>query len=127
MKTLHIKRHAQPEMKKSSKLHKNGVVYARNNENGQKSPVNGLPIQVELCRRAMKQDGVNEAYPPISDVASGRDFERLGLKELLNLAKEGRIAYVYTTGLDRLGRDVVKTLNFIVQLKELGVVIRTIS
>jgi DNA invertase Pin-like site-specific DNA recombinase len=127
MKSLHTRHRAQSEMKTPGSCRGNGIVYARANRWGQKRPLGSLPIQIESCRKAMERDGVIEVLPPILDVASGMDFRRRGLRRLLRLAEEGRIGYVYVQRRDRLGRDVVKTLNLIVQLKELDVIVRSAS
>jgi DNA invertase Pin-like site-specific DNA recombinase len=127
MKTTSTKQRAHSEMKTSGSLRGNGIVYAGANRWDQESSLGSLPIQVESCREVMERDGVNEVQPPILDLSSGLDFSRRGLRELIKLAKQGRIGYVYTTGLDRLGRDLMKTLNLKYQPEELGVLVRTIE
>jgi predicted site-specific integrase-resolvase len=96
MKSRRTQQRSQSEMK-SGNLPEKGVIYARSNKIGQKSSGHGLSAQVKLCRKAMKEAGVNEAHPPILDVASGLDYGRRGLRRLLRLAKKGGFAQKLTS------------------------------
>ena len=46
----------------------------------------------------------------IRETASGLDFDRTGLNELMNLARHHEIDTVLMTNLDRIGRDALKVL-----------------
>jgi len=104
---------------------KRGVVYARVSKEEQKKEGYSLPSQVRLGRQHMERGGVKEVHPPIEDAESGRDFERRGIEDLIKLAEDGCIDYVYVHSLDRLGRNVAETPYFMYRLKELGVIVRT--
>ena len=52
---------------------------------------------------------------------SGTDFTRKGLNKILELAREGKIQYVLVTSLDRIGRDLIESLDYVRKLREFGV------
>jgi DNA invertase Pin-like site-specific DNA recombinase len=52
----------------------------------------------------MKRDMVEEVHPPITDISSGRNYKRPGLRELIKLAKDRSIDYLYVYDLDRVCR-----------------------
>jgi len=111
----------------SSSGKKRGVIYARVSTEEQRKSGHSLPSQIALLEEKMKKDGVEAVHSPITDVDSGRNFEREGLKELLKLAESRSIDYVYVYDLDRLGRNVVETPYLMYKLKEMGVIVRTID
>jgi len=106
---------------------KRGVIYARVSTEEQRKSGHSLPSQIALLEEKMKKDGVEAVHPPITDVDSGRNFEREGLKELLKLAESRSIDYLYVYDLDRLGRNVVETPYLMYKLKEMSVIVRTID
>ena len=106
---------------------KRGVIYARANGREKQKIVHNLRRQVELVRRKMRRDHVKEVEDPITDVSSGLDFERKGLKRLLEIACAKRIDCVYVSSLDRLGRHVFETRHFIYRFSLEGVVVRWIE
>jgi hypothetical protein len=55
------------------------------------------------------------------DLGSGLNFERVGLSEVMKAAGEGKMDVLLIKKLDRLGRDTVKTLEFIRGLEQLGI------
>lgn len=55
------------------------------------------------------------------DIGSGLDFERVGLSEIMKAAGEGKMDVLLVKKLDRLGRDIVKTLEFIRGLEQLSI------
>ena len=55
------------------------------------------------------------------DLGSGMEFDRAGLAEVTKAAGEGKMDVLLVKKLDRLGRDTVKTLEFIRGLEQLGV------
>lgn len=56
-----------------------------------------------------------------SDLGSGHDFERPGLKRLTGAAKDGAFDILLVRSLGRLGRDTERTLGLIRELDGLGV------
>jgi DNA invertase Pin-like site-specific DNA recombinase len=104
-----------------------GVIYTRVSTVEQRKSGYSLPSQLKLLREKMKKDGVEEVQEPIEDAESGQDFERKGLKKLLDLAHTKRIDYVYVLDLDRLGRHVAETPYLMYRLKEEGVIVRDIN
>ena len=106
---------------------KRGVIYRRVSTDDQKDNGYSLQRQERELREKMLRDGVEEIRQPIEDVESGRDFNRQGLKLLLQLAHGGLIDYVYVYDLDRLGRDVIETPYLMHKLKKLNVVVRDIK
>lgn len=55
------------------------------------------------------------------DCGSGLNFERTGLKEVLNAAKAGKMDVLIVHSVSRIGRDITKTIDFIRQLNDCGV------
>jgi DNA invertase Pin-like site-specific DNA recombinase/transposase-like protein len=112
-------------MSENSGQKKRGVIYARVSTEEQRKKGFSLDSQVRILGELMKRDGVEEVHPPITEAESGRDFEREGIEELLRLAQEGSIDYVYVYQLDRLGRHIVETPSLMWKLHEFGVTVRT--
>ena len=54
----------------------------------------------------------------IRETASGLDFDRPGLNELMSLAKHNEIDTILMTNLDRIGRDAMKDLDVLEALNE---------
>ena len=57
----------------------------------------------------------------IRETASGLDFKRQGLNELMCLAKHHEIDTVLMTNLDRIGRDTPKVLAILEELEKHGI------
>ncbi len=57
----------------------------------------------------------------IRETASGLDFERRGLNELMCLAKQHEIDTILMTNLDRIGRDTPKVLAVLEELEKHGI------
>lgn len=55
------------------------------------------------------------------DLGNGLDFDLAGLSEVMKAAGEGKMDVLLVKKLDRLGRDTVKTLEFIRGLEQLGI------
>ena len=102
---------------------KRAVVYARANAFERYS----IHSQVRLCHAKMKNDQVEEVYPPIVDIASGKSHKRYGLRELQKLAENRSIDYLYVCTIDRLGREIVKTLQLLKILAEADVTVKTVD
>jgi len=107
---------------KSGFTKKKGVVYARANACMRHS----IHSQVRLCHAKMKNDQVEEIHPPIVDIASGKS-QRHGLQELQKLAENRSIDYLYVCTIDRLGREIVKTLQLLKSLSEADVTVKTVD
>ncbi len=104
-----------------------GVIYARVSTEEQKKAGYSIQSQIRLLEEKMKADGVQPVCDPIIDSESGRDFDREGLKKLLELASQKSIQYLYVYDLDRLGRNIAETPYLMYRLKEeFGVITRTI-
>ena len=59
----------------------------------------------------------------IRETASGLDFERRGLNELMSLVKRHEIDTILMTSLDRIGRDALKVLDVLETLDSYGVML----
>lgn len=57
----------------------------------------------------------------IRETASGLDFKRQGLNELMRHAKNHKIDTILMTNLDRIGRDTLKVLAVLEELNSHGV------
>jgi DNA invertase Pin-like site-specific DNA recombinase len=55
------------------------------------------------------------------DCGSGLNFDRTGLKEVLDAAKAGKTDVLIVHAVSRIGRDTAKTIDFIRQLNDCGV------
>lgn len=55
------------------------------------------------------------------DLGSGLDFNRTGLLEVMKAAGDGKMDVLLVKRLDRLGRDMVKILEFLRGLDQLGI------
>ena len=73
----------------------------------------------ELCDYAV-QMGMTVAGTS-SDLGSGLDYERPGLKQITAAAKDGRFDILLVKSLSRLGRDMEQTGELIKTLHEQGV------
>ena len=57
----------------------------------------------------------------IRETASGLDFDRTGLNELMSLVENHEIDTILMTNLDRIGRDALKALDVLEELESHGV------
>ena len=57
----------------------------------------------------------------IRETASGLDFDRPGLNELMRLTQQHEIDTILMTNLDRIGRDAMKVLDVLETLDNYGV------
>ena len=83
-------------------------------------------IQVDSLLAAAARLGLREVLPPsgerVMDIdVSGRTFVRDGLDVILSMARAGQMDVVGVNDLSRLGRNLRESLNFIADLRELGV------
>ncbi len=68
-----------------------------------------LGWQVQVLQGLAANLGLNVTHI-IRETASGLNFDRTGLNELMNLARHHKIDTVLMTNLDRIGRDALKVL-----------------
>ena len=68
-----------------------------------------LNWQVQVLQGLAANLGLNVTHT-IREAASGLDFKRQGLCELMRLAKHHEIDTILMTNLDRIGRDTLKVL-----------------
>jgi DNA invertase Pin-like site-specific DNA recombinase len=55
------------------------------------------------------------------DLSSGLDFNGTGLLEVMKAARDGKMDVLLVKRLDRLGRDTIKTLEFLRRLNQLSI------
>ena len=79
-----------------------------------------LNRQVQVLQGLAANLGLNITHI-IREAASGLDFDRPGLKELMRLVKQHEINTVLMTNLDRIGRDELKVLAILEVLDKHGV------
>ena len=79
-----------------------------------------LNWQVQVLQSLAANLGLNVTHT-IRETASGIDFERQGLRELMRLAEQHEIDTVVMTNLDRMGREIPKVLSVLEELESHGV------
>lgn len=79
-----------------------------------------LNWQVQVLQGLAANLGLNVTHT-IREAASGLDFKRQGLCELMRLAKHHEIDTILMTNLDRIGRDTLKVLAVLEALDKHGV------
>jgi len=106
---------------------KRGVIYARVNASVASAygSDNSVERQISECKEKMKRDNVEEVYAPIIDVTSTKKAQNNGLMEVLKLAENGSIDYLYTIELDRISRDSMALLYFLFKLRGFNVTVVT--
>lgn len=55
------------------------------------------------------------------DLGSGRNFDRPGLRAVLEAAKAGSFQILLVDSVSRIGRDMAKTVNFIQTISDCGI------
>ena len=106
---------------------KRGVIYVRVNASvaSAYSSDNSVERQISECKEKMKRDNVEEVHAPIIDVTSTKNAQNNGLMDVLKLAENGSIDYLYTIELDRISRDSMALLNFLFKLRGCNVTVAT--
>ena len=79
-----------------------------------------LDWQVQALQGLASYLGLNVTHT-IRETASGLDFKRQGLNELMCLATQHEIDTILMTNLDRIGRDALKVLAILEGLESHGV------
>ena len=79
-----------------------------------------LNWQVQVLQGLAANLGLNVTLI-IRETASGLDFERTGLHELMGLVEQHEIDTILMTNLDRIGRDALKVLDVLETLDSYGV------
>ncbi|MGC9164506.1 MAG: IS607 family transposase [Thermoprotei archaeon] len=95
------------------------VLYARISSNTQKDD---LERQVRALKEWAKQNNIPE-YEVITDIGSGLNEDRRGLKKILKLAVERKISKIVVAYPDRLTRFGLKTLEELLRAFGVGVVV----
>ena len=80
-----------------------------------------LKDQEERLRAEAERLKATRIYPIVDAGESGTDFNRKGLNEILELARGNNIQYVLVTSLDRIGRDLIESLDYTRKLRDFGV------
>ena len=78
-----------------------------------------LNWQVQVLQGLAANLGLNVTHT-IRETASGLDFKRKGLSELMGLVEHHEIDTVLMTSLDRIGRDAMKALAVLEELDKHG-------
>lgn len=78
-----------------------------------------LDWQVQVLQGLAANLGLNVTHT-IRETASGLDFKRQGLNELMGLVEQHEIDTVLMTNLDRIGRDAMKVLAVLEELDKHG-------
>ena len=92
------------------------AIYARTAHHNETA----LNWQVQVLQGLAAKLGLNVTNT-IRETASGLNFKRPGLHELMGLAKHHEIGTVLMTSLDRIGRDALKVLAVLEELDSHGV------
>lgn len=79
-----------------------------------------LNWQVQVLQGLAANLGLNVTHT-IRETASGLDFDRPGLNELMSLVENHEIDTILMTNLDRIGRDALKVLSVLETLDNHGV------
>ncbi len=70
--------------------------------------------QIEGMRKIAAREGIELPYEPITDESqTGTDFDRDGIREVFERAKQPEISYLLVEKVDRIGRSAPETLYFI--------------
>lgn len=98
------------------------ALYLRVSTNRQAEKGFSLQDQEErLTREAKERLKASRIHKIVDAGESGTDFTRKGLNEIIELARGNKIRYVLVTSLDRIGRDLIESLDYIRKLRSLGV------
>ena len=92
------------------------VVYARTASRNEAA----LDWQVQVLQGLAATLNLNVTHI-IRETASGLDFKRKGLNELMGLVEHHEIDTVLMTSLDRIGRDTPKVLDVLEELEKHGI------
>jgi len=78
--------------------------------------------QLSELREYAQRNGLEIVYA-VSEIVSGtkKKYQRPGLEQIFQMAKQGEITEVLSLELSRLGRDAMDVRNIILDLAELGV------
>lgn len=88
------------------KKHKKAVIYCRVASTPILRPTDAMMPQIEECRRKLKEDGYEETVCIEAWEKSGFDVESPQLRQLIELARAGKIDAVYIHDWTRLTRDI---------------------
>jgi DNA invertase Pin-like site-specific DNA recombinase len=109
-----------------------GIIYARVSSEAQTDEADGdegenddpisdegsIKGQAEEMEKIADQKGIKLPYDPITDKAqTGTDFDRDGIEEVFEKAKQPEISYLLVEKVDRIGRNAPETLFYIYKLQ----------
>lgn len=102
------------------------AIYARVSTNEQAEEGASIDAQIGNLKDLIEQTEDLKLTKTIKDEGkSGTNFNRSGFEEIQELAAKDEIDRLLVTELDRIGRNVIKTLREIEELREKGVIITT--
>lgn len=87
------------------------IIYARTATEKQAKEVNSLETQEKALKECAKRNNL-EVAKVITEVASGNDNNRKGLKTLINLISSGEYKTILCSSIDRLSRNFLTFLDF---------------
>jgi len=94
-----------------------GIIYARVSSNKQCDKDNdkgSIEGQIEEMKDIAEKENIEIACDPITDKAqTGTNFDRDGIQEVFEKAKQPEISYLLVEKVDRIGRSAPETLYFI--------------
>lgn len=103
-----------------------GAIYVRVSSQQQADEGNSLEDQVSRLLKLADERGISLICDSIKDGAeTGTDFDRPGIKQVTELARNGEISYLLVDDIDRIGRNAPECLHYIYQLRQCGVTVIT--
>jgi site-specific DNA recombinase len=107
-------------------LKKVGAGYARVSTDEQSKNGLSIDVQVEMCKKAMIEDGYEVLDVFRDEGKSGGTLNRAGIKEIIRLVEEEKINAVYTIHSDRIARNTLDYLNFRKLCRDKNVILKCI-
>ena len=106
-------------MSKSKKILDIAVIYARYSSHGQKEA--SIEQQVEAAKNYAQRKKLSVSKVYADKAVSGKTFNRADFKRLMKDAEKGSFQYVIAWKSNRLGRNMLESMQIEVQLAELGI------
>lgn len=96
-----------------------GRIYTRVSSKEQANDGKSISSQKEDLLNICKAKNISLIDDPVVDAGfSGADFARPGIRDIVESARDPECDFVIISQIDRLGRAALKTINFIMKLKE---------
>lgn len=107
---------------------KTAVIYTRVSTDEQADKGYSLRDQEDRLTEFCERENISIAAH-FQDSHTGRTFDRPGFNQLMSFChkNKGKINFLYTTKVDRLGRNALLALSTVAQLKELGIQFQSIE